>query len=68
MPLSAKQALSEDPDVTVDAYVSRNLRGSVRRKLDNFEQIRDQRLADVLNEADSTTRKLLTDARFRKPS
>jgi hypothetical protein len=68
MPVSAKQAVTDNPDITVGEYVSRNLLGSVRRRLDSFEQIRDRPLSDVLRDADSATRKLLTDTRFRKPS
>lgn len=66
MALSPSEAIAQDPGITVREYVAANLRGNVHRELDAWDQIKDEKLVDVLGSAEPKTRKLLTVGRFRK--
>jgi hypothetical protein len=64
--VSPKDAINADQEVTVGEYASENLKGRTVQMIDDIDSLRDQRLKDVLEKADSKTHKLLTSRRFRK--
>jgi|GEM_PF-4011420 len=66
MALSAKEAIKQNPEITVGEYVAAHRTGSIHRELDDFYSIQGSRLEDVLKTCSSKTHKLLTHGDYRK--